>query len=103
MSWNVGFTKPVRREEAEAAIDALQFPGDENPRMKETSAGMVQFAAAKKAAKKLVASLPGPYVSVAMSGHANATGWNKKEGYANDMISVNVSQLCEEDMKLYQS
>ena len=60
-----------------------------------------QLHAARLAAKRLLHSIPGPYVMVSLSGHANGIGWQKKEGYANDSISVSVSQHLEEDLKYY--
>ncbi len=97
MSWSVGFAKPVSKHEAESMLDNLAFAGDAT---KEGPA-YDQFKSAKATAKLLLRSVPGPYVMVTMSGHANGVGWHKKEGMANDMISVNVTQICEEDLQYY--
>jgi hypothetical protein len=93
MSWSAGFAKPIRKAEASAAIDALT-PGGQ-------TAGPVieQCDAAKAVAKILLASVPGSHVTVALSGHANGIGWQKKENTANDCINVSVTQICEEDLK----
>lgn len=57
-----------------------------------------QLDAAKRAAKELLKTLPGPFVRINFSGHANGVGWQKKAGYANDMITVSVSQVCHDDL-----
>jgi len=84
MSWSVG-TKCVVKGEADAAIDALTTgTGDEKHED--------QLRVAKQAAKLILANIPGPCVSVTMSGHANGLGWQDRPGWATDCISVNVSQ-----------
>jgi len=80
--------KPVAKAEADAAIDALTTAT--NDPMHED-----QLRVAKQAAKLLLASVPGPAVTISLSGHANGVGWQKKEGWANDCISVNVTQAVE--------
>jgi hypothetical protein len=93
MSWSASFQKPVLKCAAVAELDNLPKPQE--------PAAMEQFQAAKDVAKLLLKSVPGPFVNVSMTGHANAIGWQKKEGWANDMISVSVYQMCDEDMKYF--
>jgi len=87
MSWSTG-TKYVAKSEADAAIDALTT-GTDDPKHED------QLRVAKQAAKLLLANVPGPFVIILLSGHANGVGWNKKDGWANDCIAVNVSQGFE--------
>ena len=98
MSWSMSFPKPVLKSEADQAIDKLGLSED-CPKLCEEMAD--QLRTAKQAAKVLLTNVPGPYVSISMSGHANAVGWQKKSGMANDGIYVNVQQICEEDLKYY--
>lgn len=96
MSWSASFLKPVPKREAAAAIAALTTGGQiEGP-------AMDQCELAKHVAHSLLANVPGPYINVSLSGHANGVGWQKKSGMANDCITVNIAQICEEDMKYYQ-
>ena len=96
MSWSASFIKPVPKHEAAAAISALSTSGQsEGP-------AVDQCELAKHVAHALLPNVPGPYVNVTLSGHANGVGWQKKEGMANDMITVSVMQICEEDLKYYQ-
>lgn len=87
MSWSAG-TKAVAKSEADAAIDALTTVTND-PQHED------QLRSAKQAAKLLLAIVPGPFVSISLSGHANGVGWQKKEGWANDCIAVNVTQMFE--------
>lgn len=87
MSWSAG-TKAIAKSEADAAIDALTT-GTNDPQHED------QLRVAKQSAKLLLANVPGPFVSVSLSGHANGVGWQKKEGWSNDCISVNVTQMFE--------
>lgn len=93
MSWSASLD-PVKKTEAAAAIDSLQVPrsGPDNQPMDD------QIAVAKAAAKALLATVPGPMVAVSINGHANGLGWQKKQGWANDSISVSVWQVTEEDL-----
>ena len=96
MSWSVAFTRPVSKRDAEAELDRLKLDPSTNPPECED-----QLHAARLAAKRLLHSIPGPYVMVSLSGHANGIGWQKKEGYANDTIQISVTQHCEDDLKYY--
>lgn len=100
MSWSVSLGRSVPKAEADAAIDALNLPGasGETDHPSPDPAMLDQLRVAKLAAKVLLANVPGPYVSVFMSGHANGVGWQKKEGWANDCISITVNQMCESDL-----
>ena len=90
MSWSASTTKAVKKSEAPAAIDALsvsRFNVEDNAPMDD------QIAVAKAAAKEICKVIPGPYVIVSLSGHANGVGWQEKSGYANDYIQVSVTQM----------
>ncbi len=87
MSWSAG-TKSVAKGDADAAIDAL-IAGTGQPTHDD------QLRVAKQAAKLILTNIPGPFVTVSVSGHANGVGWQKKGGWSNDCISVNVSQQTE--------
>lgn len=90
MSWSMS-TPKVEKQQVENEIDHA-MPGGlcDGPVLD-------QIAAARRAAKELVKSVPGPLIIVHMSGHANGVGWQKKEGWANDAISVSVTQFTDED------
>jgi len=87
MSWSTG-TKAVAKSEVDVAIDFLDT-GTDDPQHWD------QLRVAKQAAKMILSNIPGPFVSVFMSGHANGVGWQKKEGWASDCITVNVTQMFE--------
>ena len=92
MSWSTFFVKPVPKREAAAAISALTIGGQaEGP-------AMDQCELAKHVAHSLLPIIPGPYIQVILSGHANGVGWQKKEGWANDCITVNITQMTEADI-----
>ncbi len=92
MTWNVSFKEPVRKVDADTAIQALHTDAHvEGPEIE-------QCEAAKRAAKELLKSIPGPYVQVYLTGHANGVGWQKKEGWSNDCISIGISQVTEADL-----
>jgi len=95
MSWSVSLPKPVKKEDVDGAIDSIV------PTSYMDGPMLDQFRTAKQAAKLVAHNIPGPYVSVSMSGHANAVGWQKKEGYANDCIAINVGQITEADLQYY--
>jgi hypothetical protein len=84
MSWSTR-TKYILKAEADAAIDAL-VTGTNEPVHED------QLRVAKQAAKLILANISGPMITVSLSGHANGVGWNKKEDWSSDSISVNVTQ-----------
>lgn len=88
MSWSTS-TPKVAKHEAEQALSNLSFPGVLEP------PALEQVAAAKRAAIELLKTVPGPFVVVSLSGHANGVGWQNKEGWANDCINVSVAQYTE--------
>jgi len=89
MSWSASFPKPVPKHAAAAAISALSTgPQTEGP-------AIDQCELAKHVAHSLLPIIPGPYIQVSLSGHANGVGWQKKEGWSNDTISVNITQFTE--------
>lgn len=88
MSWSTS-TLRVEKVKAEAAIDDVTIPYEIEP------AAWDQVEAARRAAKELLKSVPGPFVVVSLSGHANGVGWQAKKGWANDCISVSVTQFTE--------
>lgn len=83
MSWSAS-TALVQKSKANEAIDNLTIEHDEP--------SQDQLAAGKDAAKLLLKGIPGPFVRISMSGHANGIGWNKKEGYSDDFINIQVVQ-----------
>lgn len=92
MSWSASFVKPVRKIDAAGYIDRLSTGAQiEGP-------AIDQCELAKKAAKELLAGVPGPYIQVSLSGHANGVGWQKKEGWSNDCISISIMQITEEPL-----
>lgn len=54
-----------------------------------------QLSVAQDAVKVLLKNISGPKVRINMYGHANGVGWNKKSGYADDTITVSVSQVID--------
>ncbi len=96
MSWSVSFKKPVEKCRVDTAIDEL---GDQ---LSVHPPAFDQFQAAKDIAKALAKSIPGPYINISLSGHANGVGWYKKDGMANDTISVSASQITEADLQYYK-
>lgn len=94
MSYAVSTGLPVPKGEAAAAIDALQPQGELN------DAARNQLTGAKEAAKKLVESIPGPSVTVTISGHAN-DGGKAEPGTSTDFCSITVAQV--EDTGIFGS
>jgi hypothetical protein len=91
MSWAVGFLKAVPKYKVESEIDSLAFSGNAET----DGPAFDQFKIAKEATKAICKGIPGPQIMVSLSGHANGIGWQKKEGWSNDMISVNVYQIID--------
>jgi len=90
VSWIASFVKPVPKRQAAAAISALS-----TGRQTEGPA-IDQCELAKHVAHSILPIIPGPFIQVTLSGHANGVGWQKKEGCSNDCISVSVVQITEE-------
>ena len=90
MSWSASLG-PVAKCHADIELEQLQFSGD----VRTAGPAFEQFQAARLAAKALLRSVPGPYISITMSGHANGTGWQPKEGWSNDTIYISVCQVTE--------
>jgi hypothetical protein len=88
MSWSTG-TKAVAKIKADEAIDALTLSNQEDWHDD-------QLRIAKLAAKMILLNIPGPFVIVSLHGHGNGVGWNKKDGWASDSITVTVTQMFEE-------
>jgi flagellar motor protein MotB len=110
MSWSTSTVKPVLKVDAENELITLYVqainPGGvqvQNVPQEEVDrqVGCVsdQIKAALAAVRELLKAIPGPYVQISISGHANGAGWHKKEGYANDCISVTVTQMIAGDFK----
>ncbi len=89
MSWNASTKGPVLKQNLPEALAGITDGEPLNGPMYE------QLEAARRAAKELAKTVPGPHLAVSMSGHANGVGWQKKEGWANDTITVTVSQVTE--------
>jgi len=88
MSWSIA-TAIVPKSAIEQAIEDLFVGVPELPTHEHVRD---QVEAAKRGALEILKSVPGPYVSVSLLGHSNGVGWQKKDGYANDTISVSVTQ-----------
>lgn len=106
MSWSTSTSKPVLKIAAEVELEKLftqainsggvQTQGVTQAEVVRNLGSVAdQIRVAKAAAVELLKVIPGPYVSISLSGHANGVGWHKKDGYANDCISVSVSQWVE--------
>ena len=98
MSWNVS-TNLVSKSNAKAAIALLTLDGGQI----HSAWAVDQLETAKNAAREILKGISGPYVVIHLSGHANGSGWNQKPPYANDMINVSVQQVCQEDLKHYNT
>jgi len=87
MSWAASIT-PQSRENFDSAIDAV-VPSPEalDEHMQK------QFDKAKEIVKALAPIIPGPQLSASMAGHANGVGDNKKDGWANDSVTISVYQV----------
>lgn len=97
MSWSAPAVV-VRKKDIKKALNELELSGDNS------NWALDQFEEAKDAALELVKGIPGPYVVVNMSGHANGIGYHKKETWSNDFVSLSVGQLTEEEyQKLYKN
>jgi len=97
MSWSlsIGPTKKENLREAINATSITDYIANSGPMLD-------QLHAAFDAAELLAKSVPGPYIILGLSGHANGVGWQKKEGTANDTIDVRVTQVTEEDLHYYK-
>lgn len=96
MSWSIS-SKPVLKENFDKSLDDLQYASgsallDEIPECQEARS---QFEVAKKAAKLIAIGMPGPYVFAQFYGHANAIGYQTKPGFADNTITVIVSQVTK--------
>jgi hypothetical protein len=91
MSWSIA-TAIVPKSAIEQTIEDL-FVGV--PDLPTHPHVIDQLETAKRGALEILKSVPGPYMSVSMAGHSNGVGWQKKEGYANEVISVTVTQHIE--------
>jgi hypothetical protein len=103
MSWTIS-TGLLSKGNAEKGIDRLELDaGDGDSPSTYSAATLDQFQTAKNAAKELIKGMPGPYVTVSLSGHANGVGFQKSPGMSNDFISIGVAQQCSEDVGRYKS
>jgi hypothetical protein len=89
MSWSASFVKPVVKRHAAAAISALSTG------VQADEPAVDQCELAKHIAHQLLPIIPGPYIQVTLSGHANGVGWQKKDGWANDCINISIVQVTE--------
>jgi len=86
MSWSAS-VGPHSRANFDAAVDAsVSSPADLDAHMQK------QFEKAKEIVKAIAPIIPGPLLSASMSGHANGVGDHKKDGWANDCLTVSVTQ-----------
>jgi hypothetical protein len=94
MSWSTGTNGPINKSDL-AAFDFKNLYGGGDIALGAAVADQIE--AGRRAALEIAKTVPGPKISVSMSGHANAVGYQKKEGYANDCITVSVTQWCDGD------
>lgn len=99
MSWSSGIRKPIQKIYAEEEILNTRIEG-EGDHVNDVHKDQLQTA--QRAAIEIVKNIPGPYVTVSMNGHGNGVGWQGKEGWANDTITVTVTQVTEADLKHYK-
>lgn len=97
MSWSLAIKEPVTKRFLPQAIDDAINDCLVSLRASNIEESMFiamhdQMLVAKKAALAIADAVPGPLISVSMYGHTNAVGYQPKEGPANDMISITVSQ-----------
>lgn len=87
MSWSASVSSHSR-ETFDAAVDtAVSSPSTLDEHMGK------QFEKAKEIVKAIAPIIPGPDLSASMHGHANGVGDKRKPGYANDSITISVSQV----------
>lgn len=90
MSWSTFIRIAPKREVMLALQPAAVVLNVYNTELDHEVADQVESA--KRAALELLKTIPGPFVGVTMSGHANGVGWHNKDGYATDFITVTVTQ-----------
>ena len=101
MSWSLSLGSIPRVGAEEVIADAAlpeylaSLPADD-PDYKQKAAAICQIQTAKAAALEIVKGMPGPFISVTLSGHANGTGWEPKEGWSDESINVSVNQQQQE-------
>lgn len=91
MSWSISI-KVVPKSAIGQALEDLSLA---DTGMVPSADAVDQLETAKRGALEILKGIPGPYVSVSLSGHSNGVGWQKKGGYADDFITVNVYQRAE--------
>ena len=89
MSWSCSGS--FRKQDADAGVAALAPTGELDGPMTD------QLVVARNAARELLMTIPGPMVHVSLSGHANGVGWHAKPGWANDCITVYVTQGVDQE------
>lgn len=87
MSWSASVSAHSRENFGTAVDAAVSSPLELDEHMQK------QFDAAKDVAKAIAPIVPGPMLSASMNGHANGVGDNVKPGFANDYVSVTVTQV----------
>ncbi len=92
MSWSVS-TKINPKSAIEQAVNNLTLASEG---FVPSGPELDQLEAAKRGALEILKSVPGPFVQVQLVGHATGVGWQKKDGYSNEFISVSVYQRTEE-------
>jgi hypothetical protein len=100
MSWSTSVGPILKSAVREAIRDLALPPAFDNSEAVQQEVA-AQFDAAKCAAIELAKVTPGPNISITFSGHANACGYHKRPGYANNCITVGVTQILEEDLKYF--
>jgi len=98
MSWTKStnyFPKTDLKRILDEYVDELK---QENPFMENEKNPQIhdQVDAAADAAWFLAKSVPGPWLQINLSGHANGTGVKENQGYAAEFISITVNQAYDE-------
>lgn len=99
MSWSKRTPIPILKSNVEQYLSSWRLEpsdtGNPNAESMQHMAMADQFETAKEAARVLARTVPGPYVGIQLSGHANATGWDTPVGMSGDAISVSVWQSTQ--------
>jgi len=109
MSWSASTNGPIDKSEIATfpfASSVSPMLAPDNPVRFDVPVNAAirdQIETARAAAVEIAKTVPGPKITVSMSGHANAVGYRKKDGYANDCITVSVTQWCEGDWRPEQA
>lgn len=94
MSWSKSVYPQVAKGDVPAVLaDLILGPNSHDPVVQ--AAMEAQFEAAKPLVLAMLETVPGPYVTITMSGHANGVGEVSKPGWSNDSLTVSMQQWTE--------